>query len=171
MRRTWNEASRGVRVFLAVVLVSAFSFAVAIAVQGSLGDGDSSAYGKGYVSLYLRENPGIPPVLPMRLPEDVRFLGYDTTRMERGKAVMRSAQFAGNPYSAHPVQTVCIEWSQQESECASLVGRGEAVTRKLASIRLTVISHASPEKSAEVMGFWRDVRLTSDLNDAAWLQP
>ncbi|MEV8225430.1 hypothetical protein AB0P41_05065 [Streptomyces sp. NPDC079167] len=147
--------------------MAALLVAVIIRAQS---DDDPAVYGESYVDLYLRENPGIPPVMPVALPEDIRFLGYDTTRLESGRAVMRSAQFAGKPYSDHPVQTVCIEWRRRASECASLVADGAAVTRELENIRVTVVFGTSSAASADVTAFWQDVPLTSDLADAAWLQ-
>lgn len=169
MSRIWNEASLRAKVSVATFLAILTSLCVAMTVWNP-SVSESTAYGEDYISLYLRDNPGIPPVLPVRLPEDVRFLGYDTTRVERGRVVLRSAQFAGRPYSAHPVQTVCIEWAQQKSECASMIGQREAVTRNLENIRVTVVTGSSSEASAEVTDFWRNALLTTDLDDVRWLQ-
>lgn len=131
---------------------------------------EDSPYEESYMRQYLEKNPGMPSLLPERLPGYVRFMGHESTHTENGKAVLRSALFGGDPFTAAPVQVMCVEVRSSRSRCLAKGERRKSIHRNQGSLRITVTIGNSVEMPEGLIEFWESVPLSSDLNNISWLQ-
>ncbi|WDG28442.1 hypothetical protein N7925_08880 [Streptomyces sp. CA-278952] len=148
-----------------------FLFIIALIGAGYLllpDENEDPPYGESYMREYVAQNPGIPSLLPARLPEGVRFLGHESTRFENRKAVLRSTLFRG-ARAAAPVQTMCVEFRDSSSGCLVEGDRRKTLHRDQGSLRVTVTFGNSGEVPEDLVDFWESVPLSTNLNDIAWL--
>ncbi|MFJ9110629.1 hypothetical protein [Streptomyces sp. NPDC102283] len=127
-------------------------------------------YGESYMRTYTAQNPGLPSLLPERLPEGVRFLGHESTHIENRKAVLRSALFGGARASTAPVQIMCVEFRGSSSGCLVERERRTSIHRDQGLLRITVTFGNSTEAPEHLVDFWESVPLSDDLNDISWLE-
>lgn len=155
-------APRLVGSVLAVIVVVGAGTAIA---SGAHPSDDVSAATRASVATQLAAQPGIPLVLPDRVPEGYSWLGPDMFETVSGHVVGRSSTFAAwGDLDDTPTVQVCAH-----TATAQTCPRGDwSIEREIDGLGVTIAFLGGPGRTSADAAFWETVRLSDSL-DVPWL--
>lgn len=172
----WHRGGRQpgkllIELIVVVVLVLAVSSCGLLRREPTYPD---SSVDHSQVREYLEQNPGVPLVLPVTLPDGYRFIGpgldtFDDSRPAR-QVIGRTADFTNGGTVAESDTKVVELCTSRPGSDACTIDRNDLVFRKVmgdyaVSIRFVGESAVPAEDSAK----WSDVKTAFYSNDIKWI--
>lgn len=155
-------APRLVGSVLALIVVGGAGAAIA---SDSPADTDVSEATRASVAKQLAALPGIPLVLPARVPAGYSWQGLDSFETDSGHVVGRSSTFAAwGDLDDSPTVQVCAH-----TAAAHACPRGDwSIEREIAGLGVTIAFLGGQGRTSADTAFWETVRLSDSL-DVPWL--
>lgn len=110
------------------------------------------------------DQPGVPLLVPVALPDGVELLDLGPSSVRAGTALNRRLSFSS---AGESVVEVCVH-EQAEPACGDAGAHGDAArVSRTQGGQVIVVNLLRPESDP---AFWEQVELTTDLRRAAWLK-
>ena len=141
-----------------------------LAVSGCGGDANPPYTDRDALRTYLRQAPGVPLVLPVRLPPDHVFLGPGFEQSRDQRMFVRSMDFRVDSGDVSEVIELCVaDPGTPRATCVAPDDASQRVDRRHGAYPVWVRPLGSDVLTEDERTFWTTVALSDDLDAVTWL--